>query len=905
MRYWIESARRSEALHEEMELHLAEKAAELQADGMTPECARAEARRRFGNVGLKQEESREIWMTRFLSELGQDIRYGCRTMTANKAFSALAVLSLALGIGANTAIYSLMEAILLRSLPVADPQSLMVLNWRSQPPQNANKEWVHVMHGIQGMAWPGDKGYMLSGMFPYAAFETLRQENPVFSTVFGYFNGHNRTLAVRGEAVSASTEYVTGEYFRGLGVSPAAGRLIEPEDDRPGAAPVAVISFATSQNRFGAPPNAIGQSILVDNLAFTVIGVAPPEFFGVDPAAAPELYIPLHASLLVDGAAARMYGDENFYWIEMMGRLRPGVSMAQAQAVLGPRFHQWVATTAKTDGERAKLPALILNPGAAGLGRLRREYSKPLFVLLAMVGLILAITCANIANLLLARAAARRREMAIRLSLGAGRFRVVRQLLTESVMLSSLGGALGVLFAIWAVRMLTFLFSKGQENFTLHAELNWTVLGVTAALSVVCGLLFGLAPAIQSTRPDVMPELKNGRGGGSRHRAQHVLVVAQIAMSFLILVAAGLFVRTLNNLHSVQLGYARENILLFSLNAHQAGHRGPEITTFYADLRKRFESIPGVSSATLSQSSIINAARTGQAVKGSMKIGAVNIEDARAMAIGARFLTTMQIPILAGREIDDRDQPGSRPVAVISERLARLYFENENPVGRHITLPDEKRDLEIAGVSANVRYGSLKNEEENAMTVFVAVSQFPSDQVTYALRTAGDPLRFVQSVHAIVREADSRIPVTNVATQAAEIDRTINRELMFAKLCTGFAVLALLTACVGIYGTMSYSVARQVGEIGIRMALGAQRGAVVWMVLRRVLLVAAVGLVISVPAALIAFRLVKSLLFNTQPNDPGTLALAGVVLLTAAILAGYAPARRASRIDPLVALRQE
>jgi macrolide transport system ATP-binding/permease protein len=455
------------------------------------------------------------------------------------------------------------------------------------------------------------------------------------------------------------------------------------------------------------------------------------------------------------------------------------------------------------------------------------------------------------------------------------------------------------------VRSLTFLLSHGQENFTLHAELNWHVLGVTAALSVVCGLLFGLAPAIQSTRPDVMPALKNGRGGGPRRRAQHVLVVAQIAISFLILVAAGLFVRTLNNLHSVQLGYARENILLFSLNARQAGHRDPEIAIFYADLRKRFESIPGVSSATLSQSSIINAARTGQAVKGSMKIGAVNIEDARAMAIGARFLTTMQIPILAGREIDDRDQPGSRPVAVISERLARLYFENENPVGRHITLPDEKRDLEIAGVSANVRYGSLKNEEENAMTVFVAVSQFPSDQVTYALRTAGDPLRFVQSVHAIVREADSRIPVTNVATQAAEIDRTINRELMFAKLCTGFAILALLTACVGIYGTMSYSVARQVGEIGIRMALGAQRGTVVWMVLRRVLLLAAVGLAISVPASLVAFRLVKSLLFNTQPNDPGTLALAAVVLLIAAILAGYAPARRASRIDPLAALRQE
>jgi predicted permease len=903
----MESARRSEALREEMELHLAEKAAELQADGMTPEGARAEARRRFGNIGLKHEESREIWMTRLLSELGQDVRYGCRTLIANKAFSALAVLSLALGIGANTTIYSLMESIMLRSLPVADPESLVVLNWHSRPPQNASKQWEHVIHGLQGIFWPGDKGALVSGIFPYPAFETLREGNPAFSTLFGYFNGHNRTLTVRGQATSAGTEYVTGEYFRGLAVSPAAGRLIESEDDRPGAAPVTVISFATSQNRFGGPPNAIGQSILIDNIPFTVIGVAPPEFFGVDPAAAPDVYLPLHTNLLLDAGprTERMYRDGNFYWIEMMGRLRPGVSMAQAQAALAPRFHQWVATTASTDGERAKLPALILNPGADGLGSLRREYSKPLYVLLAMVGLILAIACANIANLLLARAAARRREMAVRLSLGAGRFRVVRQLLTESVMLASLGGAFGVLFAIWGMRTLTVLLSNGQRNFTLHADLNWKVLGVTAALSVVCGLLFGLAPAIQSTRPDVMPALKNGRGGGPRRRAQHVLVVAQIAISFLILVAAGLFVQTLNKLHSVQLGYARENILLFSLNARQAGHRDPEITTFYADLRKRFESIPGVSSATLSQSSIISSGRVGSAIRGEMKIGADEIEGARALVAGPRFFTTMQIPILAGREIDERDQPGSTPVAVISEELARTYFEHENPVGRRITLVDEKRDLEIVGVSANVRDGGLKDKEESSMTMFVAASQVSPDRMTYALRTAGDPLRYVKSVHEIVREADSRIPVTNVVTQAAEIDRTISRELMFAKLCTGFAVLALLTACVGLYGTMSYNVARQAGEIGIRMALGAQRGAVVWMVLRRVLLLAAVGLAISVPAALIAFRLVKSLLFNTQPNDPGTLALAGVVLVSAVILAGYVPARRASRIDPLAALRQE
>ncbi|MDQ1472412.1 MAG: hypothetical protein QOJ99_3892, partial [Bryobacterales bacterium] len=674
----MESARRNEALREKMELHLAEKAAELQVDGMTAERARAEARRRFGNAGLKHEESREIWMTRYLSELGQDVRYGSRTMMDNKAFSALAVLLLALGIGANTAIYSFMESILLRSLPVADPESLVVLNWHSRPPQEGSKEWV--IHGLQGLFWPGDKGALVSGIFPYAALETLREENPVFSTLFGYFNGHNRNLAVRGQATSASAEYVTGDYFRGLEVSPAVGRLINSEDDRAGAAAVAVISFATSQNRFGGPPNAIGHSILVDDIPFTVIGVTQPEFFGVDPAMAPDLYLPLHTNMLVDGpGAARMYGDGNFYWIEMMGRLRPGVSMAQAQAALAPRFHQWVATTAKTDGERAKLPALILNPGAEGLGSLRRQYSKPLYVLLAMVGLILAITCANIANLLLARAAARRREMAVRLSLGAGRFRVVRQLLTESVMLASLGGAFGVLFAIWGVRSLRLLLSNGQENFTLHAELNWHVLGVTAALSVVCGLLFGLAPAIQSTRPDVMPALKNGRGGGPRRRAQHVLVVAQIAVSFLLLVAAGLFVRTLNKLHSVQLGYARENILLFTLNARQAGHRDPEMATFYANLRKRFESIPGVSSATLSQSSIISAGSAGGAYRGAMKIGAVTIAGAGVMAAGPRFLTTMQIPILAGREIDERDRPGSPPVAVISERLARTYFGNENP----------------------------------------------------------------------------------------------------------------------------------------------------------------------------------------------------------------------------------
>jgi len=904
LRYWLNGARREAALREEMDLHRAEKAAELEASGLTPAQARAEARRQFGNAGLQQEEAREVWLTRLLPELWQDVRYAGRTMRANKAFSALAVLSLALGIGANTAIYSFMESILLRSLPVADAESLVVLNWRSRPPQDANKQWQHVIHGLQGVLWPGDKGTLISGMFPYPAFELMRAENPVFSTVFGYFKGQKHNLAMRGQAVQADTEFVTGEYFRGLAVGAAAGRMIQPEDDRAGAAPVAVISYALSQRRFGGPASAVGQAVRVDNVAFTVIGVTPPEFFGVDPAMAPELYLPLRTNLLLDGPqAARQYTDGNFYWIELMGRLRPGVSIEQAQAALAPRFQQWVATTASTEGERARLPALLLNPGAAGLGSLRREYAKPLYVLLAMVTLILAITCANIANLLLARAAARRREMAVRLSLGAGRWRVVRQLLTESVMLASLGGALGVLFAIWGMRSLTFLFARGRENFTLHAELNWMVLAATAVLAVGCGLLFGLAPALQSTRADVMPALKNGRGGGGRRGLQHALLVAQIAMSFLILVAAGLFVQTLDKLHAVPLGYARENILLFTVNAHQAGHRGAAIHTLYENLRQRLLAIPGVMGASLAQSSIVSAGQAGKTYRGAMKVGAVTIEGARVLTVGPRFLTAMQIPLLTGREIDERDRAGAPAVAVISERLARTYFGGESPIGRRILFVGEKRELEIVGVSANLRHGGLK--QEGAMSVFVATGQSEPEGVTFALRTAGDPLQYVQPVREIVQQADGAMPVTNVVTQAAEIDRTISRELTFARLCTAFAVLALLTACVGLYGTLSYNVARQASEIGIRMALGASRAAVMWMVLRRVLVLAGVAMAVSVPAAWGAFRLLKSLLFQTQPNDPLTLAAASAVLLGAALLAGYGPARRASRLDPLVALRQD
>ena len=680
-----------------------------------------------------------------------------------------------------------------------------------------------------------------------------------------------------------------------------------------GAPPVAVISQGLSQRRFGGPANAVDQLILIDNVPFTIVGVTPPEFFGVNPAQAPDLYLPMHTNLLVEaanpfGTRAERYLAQDYYWIEMMGRLRPGVSLVQAQAALAPPFQQWVASTAKNDRERVVLPELVVTEGAAGLDYLRRQYSKPLYVLMTMVGLILAIACANVANLLLARAAARRREIALRLSVGAGRFRVVRQLLTESVLLASLGGILGVLFAIWGIRFLTVLLANGQANFTLHAELNWQVLGAAAALSILTGILFGLAPAVQSTRVDVMPALKQTRAG-ERHSFRRVslsqmLVVAQIALSLLMLVAAGLFVRTLTNLQSVELGFDRENVLLFELNARKAGHKDPEIAAFYGDLQKRFSAIPGVRNASLSQSPLIEAGHgTDFNVPGKPSDPAT-----RYLTVGPAFFTTMQIPILAGREIEERDHAGSPAVAVINEVFAKVNFGDENTLGRHLVLGDgtpHARDLQIVGVSKNTRYGGLKRDIPPV--VYIPYDQgFPLPrEMVFALRTAGDPLVYVNTVREIVHQADARVPVTSVKTQKAEIDETINQEIVFAELCTAFAILALVIACVGLYGTVAYNVARRTGEIGIRMALGAQRGNVVWMVLREVIVLAIVGLAISLPTAFGTSKFVSSFLFGMKPNDPVALTSAVVALLAAALVAGYAPARKASRIDPMTALRHE
>ena len=910
--WWLGRRQREDTLRQELEFHLGEEREERRAEGMRDDDAAWAARRDLGNVTMLREDARRLWTWIWLEQFVQDFRFAARTMRKSPTFTAMAVLTLALGIGANTAIFSFMDALLLRTLPVADPDSLVVLTWRSRPFDMRGETFV--MRGINGSTFR-EKSEVTARIFPFPAFERLQEAAlPVASSLFAHFKGEPLHIVTNGEAEVAQGEYVSGDFFHGLGVTPAAGRPIVNDDDRPMAAPVAVLSMGFANRRFGDPAAAVGQPIRINNVPFTIVGVAPAQFAGVDPAIAPVVYLPLHTR--------EISSDANSYWLEMMARVRPGVDVGQAQAALATVFDQWVATTATNDAQRQNLPRLRLESGAGGIDSLRRRYSTPLNVLMGMVGLILAIACANIANLLLARASARRREIAVRLSIGAGRERILRQLLTESVCLACISGACSVPIAFASMQVLSALLANGQESFTLNAELNWHVLVATLALSLVSAVLFGLAPALQSTRPSVLPALKQALVGEAitpstprtlRLPLMRTLVVAQFAISVLLLVAAGLFVRTLMNLESVHLGFKPDGVLLFDVNAQQAGYGKEGIANFYADLRRRLAAIPGVRHVTLSRTSLVRAGFSLRLI-----VDGKQVDGSRLLLVGSSFHTTMGIPLVEGREIDERDRPGQQIVAVVNELFARTYFGSGNPIGRHFSVgggPQVQKpgvrfaqpsllDVEIVGVATTARYGALRSQTPPvAYLPYGDISFPPIAQMTYALRTTGDPLAIAGIVRDLVRRADPQLPVTNLRTQTIEIDRTINQEIIFARLCSAFAILALVIASVGLYGTMSYAVAQRTSEIGIRMALGARSGNVAWMFLRDVCVMAALGLAISLPVALATSRLVQSFLFDIQPNDPFALTVAVLVMLAASLAAAYWPARRATRISPMNALR--
>jgi predicted permease len=796
-----------------------------------------------------------------------------------------------------------MEAILLRALPVHRADELVILNWQT-------KAMPYVVHGLSG-TWYGDRTIgFTSGNYPYPAFEFLRANNTVLADMFGFVGLGRMNVIVQGQSELAVGLSVSGGFFSGLGVTPAAGRLISDNDDRMTAEPMVVLSHGYWQRRFGANPRAIGQSILIDSKPHTIAGVSQPGFTGVDPGGRVDFFVSMrNVHLATSADAQRRFLDKNFYWVDLMGRLRPGVTFAQANAELTAKFRQFVEATATTAEEKADLPASRLFPGGSGTDSLRRQYTQPLYVLMTFVGLILAIGCANIASLSLARASARRREIAVRLSIGGGRMRVIRQLLTESTLLSLLGGVLGIAVAAAGIRFITWLLSNGRADFTLNAELNWPVLGFTLALSLVTGLIFGLAPAIQATRIELTSALKESRvsDAPARLRFGRALVVAQIALSLLLVVAASLFVRSLSALNSVELGFNRDNLALFSLDAKPVGYEGAVLASFYEKLRMRLSTLPGVRAVSMSEFALVSGAGAQHGVRiPGMPAPRSREAGTSALKVGPGFFSAMQIPLVLGREIQERDTAASARVAVVNETFVRKYFPGQTPLGRRFGTGDENTlEIEIIGVSRDSRYNSLKQDTSPVVFTPYTMELHGIGGMTFEIRTQGDPLALASTLATVVREADPRIPIANVSTQSRVIDQTISQERTFGQLCSWFAVLALLMSCVGLYGTMAYSVARRTGEIGIRMALGARRGAVIWTILRDVLRLASAGVVIGLAAAWAGGRFIQSLLYGVRRDDPLAITISVLILTAASLLAGYIPAARASRIDPCTALRHE
>lgn len=907
-KYLFHRGRFDSDLEEELRDHLSRK----QDEGATA----SEARRQFGNITSILEESRDMWRFTFIEQLGQDVRYALRSMAANRLFTLMVVTSLALGIGANTAIYSFMDAILVRALPVHNPEELVVLNWRA-------KTYPPVVHSHWGQDYDEPGGGTASPNFPYSVLRLFGDQSTVFSTLFGYVGSDNLNVVASDGAQIAHGQFTTGGYFSGLRISPAAGRLIGPDDDRPGAPPVAVLAFDYWQSRFAGDPAVVGKSVKINGTPVTIAGVAAPEFRGVLPQANPNVFLPM--AQLALGRSQQddgIFTSDTYYWIELMGRLKPGVTLAAAESQLAPMFHNFVASTATKDRERAALPALWLQPGGSGVDNLRRRFSKPLWILMTMVALILLIACANIANLLLARASSRRREIAVRLGLGAGRLRLVRQLLTETLLYSVAGGLAGLGVAALGIRFLIPLLTSGNDSLDLHVRLDWPVLAFTLLLTVITGMLFGLIPALQATRIDVTPALKETRASNPRSRTRHwgvsfglsqILVVLQIAISLVLVVAAGLFIRTLANLQAVNLGFNARSVLLFHIDANKAGYKDAALRRFYYDVETRLASLPGVSGATSTDMPMVAdyGGRTSISVPGIPEPPEGQLgPNTCYMMVGPTFFDTMEIPILAGRALGKGDVEGAPHAVVVNQVFVDTYMKGQNPIGRHFTLGTRgpnKLDLEIVGVARTARYNSLKREVPPVTYLSWLQDQKGRrlQEMYYEVRTVGDPLALANSVRQIVRDASPLVPVQGLTTQTQRIESTISQERGFAKLCSCFGALALLMACVGLYGTMAYNVARRTNEVGIRMALGADRGRIVWMVLREVLVMCVLGSVIGLIGVSQTTTVVKSFLFNVKPADPVALSLSAVVLFACAVLAGLLPARRAASINPVDALRAE
>lgn len=935
LRLWLKWVVKPQQLECEMEtevrFHIESYAAELVRKGVPEQEAMRRACIEFGGIESHKDAMRASLGLRLWGELCSDLRYGVRMLRRSPGFVAIAILTLALGIGANTAIFSLIDAVMLKMLPVKKPEQLVLLSWTAP----GWPRMPYMIHSLSGNTERDKNGRSTSTSFSYAIFDDIRARNQVFSGVLAFSDSDRLNVGLGGQAGLAEGQLVSGDFFSTLGVPAVVGRTILPTDDTVGASPTATISYSYWVRRFGRDPRAVGKRITVNGVPFTLVGVAAPEFFGVQPGASIDVWIPLRTQPQVDpgwtayatpGEVSRFTARDD-WWVVIMGRLKPGISERQARAALDVFVRQNLArvesppATWRSPDMALEPPQVELANASKGLNSLRQEFSKPLSVLMVVVGLVLLISCANVANLLLARATSRQREIAVRLSLGAGRSRLIRQLLTESVLLAVAGGALGVILAYWASGILLAFMSSGRDPVILHVSPNLGVLGFTAAVSVLTGILFGLAPALRGTRLDLTPALKEGgakivgSGGASRGLRLELgkaLLVAQVAMSLLLLIGAGLFVRTLANLEGENIGFDRHNLLLFGIDATQTGSKGERLATLYEELRKRIEAVPGVRSASLSRHTFIDGGVTidgvsiqGYAPKpGESDNGSVTVH---VNAVGPEFFETFGIPLMLGRTIGDGDTAAAPNVAAVNGAFASKYLGGASPIGRRCGFGDEKTssDIVIVGLVGDARYGHLRDEAPATVYVPYAQNLKELGEMTFEVRTAGDPTHWIGAMRQAVQGLDRNLPLFDVKTQTEQIEQATFQERLFARLTGLFSTLALLLACVGLYGVTSYAVARKTSELGIRLALGAGRGDVLWMVLRDSLLPVITGAVIGVPIALAATRYISSELYGIRATDPATMMVATLMLAAAAGIAGFLPARRAAKVDPMAALRCE
>ncbi len=908
---WRGDAREAE-MAEEMGAHLDRLTAANQAAGMSPAEARQQALRRFGNLASIRDHARDERRFRWLADAVQDLRYAARQLRRNPGFAATAILTLAIGIAANTALFGVVDELLLKPLPVPSPRDLVLFNWL-EGRQNMRT-------GMDGVRTTDEAtGRSTSTSFSYPTFRRLQEANRTLTELFAFYPLEQLNVVVDGSADVSSGQFVSGNYFRGLGVGAALGRTLTDEDDRPGAPPVATITHQHWTRRFDRNPNIVGKAILINKKPFTIVGVTPEGFAGtLDVTRSPDFTLPFAVEPLLGGERSDL-ARPAFLWVNMMGRLRPGVSREQVIADLTPAMQQamleeWQQSlttgtrATSTETGRTLDDAYMLRAEAGGQGLMdsRRRYAQPLLVLMGCAALVLLIACVNIAGLLLSRGAARQKEIATRLALGAAGGRIVRQLGAESLLIAGLGAAVGLVLARWAAGVLVVWRPWGGSA-VLDGGLDWRVFGFCGAMALCTGVLFGLTPAMRAARTKLNEATKRTTGMASSLLAR-ALVVGQVALSLMLLVTAGLFAGTLRNLYAVDKGFNADHLLIFRVQPQLNGYAPTESAALYARIIERLETIPGVRGATVSRHPLLALSRRADSVS-IEGVATTAGASAEVNVVAGNFFDTMEIPLLLGRDFDERDRTGSTSVAVVNERFAANYLAGTSPIGRRLWFGDagSGTPIEIVGMTRDAKYTDLRSATKP--TVYVPFQQDIPGQVNVAVRTAGEAMGLAPAVRSAVRELDATLPLFDVRSQAEQVAESIARETMFARFSTLLAVIAMVLAAVGLYGTMAYTVAQRTAEIGLRMALGARRAAVIGMVVRQTLVVAAIGVAIGVPLTVGAGRLagtvLDQMLFGLGRYDPVVMGGAAAILALVAVVASLMPARAAARVNPLLALRHE